>query len=368
MKKTLKSCVIVSLCMIAAGFVLLGIGLLNGGSISYVVDVRNFKVRTQSSAEDYVEKTLDMDAFSKLQLNVSVTNVEIRKGEDYQISYNLPKDEIPTIEVKGQEVIVTGKDLNSQHFTIGVFQWDWEEDSSKKDCIVITVPENAEPLEATLNVESGDVRLQDMVFETVDICADYGDIDVSGVTSDCAEISAESGDITLKNIKFKDGNIRNEYGDLVVENASVEKAVLGWESGDCKLKNLESNELQVTNEYGDVVIGQSTVNSCKIANESGEIKIEDCKGETLELNASYGDIKIDTSIWNHVQATCESGEVEIDLIGELSEYDLDLTTESGEININGEENGEKHKDIASREKSISVESEYGDVDIFVKNK
>jgi len=157
MKKTLKSCVIVSLCMIAAGFVLLGIGLLNGGSISYVVDVRNFKVKTQSSnrAEDYVEKTLDMDAFSKLQLNVSVTNVEIRKGEDYQISYYLPKDEIPSIEVKDQEVIVTGKDLNSQHFTIGIFDWEWEEDSSKKDCIVITVPENSEPLEASLKCGIG---------------------------------------------------------------------------------------------------------------------------------------------------------------------------------------------------------------------
>lgn len=363
MKKALKSCVIVSLCLIMVGFIFLGIGLLSGGSVSYVVDVRNFKVRTHN-AEDYVEKTLDMDAFSKLQLNVSETDVEIRKGEDYQISYYLPEDEIPSIEVKNQELIVTGKDLNSQQYTIGFFQWDWNED----DCIVITVPEDAEPIEASLNVESGDIRLQDMVFETVDLCADYGDIDVSDVTSGGADITVESGDIMLKNIKLKDGNIINEYGNLVVENAFVEKAVLEWESGDCKLNNLESKELHVTNEYGEVVIGQSTVNSCKIANESGEINIEDCKGETLELNASYGDIMIGTSIWNHVQATCESGDVEINLIGEMSEYDLDLTAESGEININGEENGEMYKEIFNREKSISVKSEYGDVDISVKNK
>lgn len=370
MKQALKSCVIVSLCMIAAGFVLLGIGLLNGGSIRYVVDLRKFKVKTQSSsnAEDYVEKTLDMDTFSKIQLNVSATNVEIKKGEDFQISYYLPKDEIPSIEVKGQELKVTGKDLHSQNFTVGFFQWDWEEDSSKKDWIVITVPEDAEPLEASLNVECGDIRLQDMVFESVDICADYGDIDVSDVTSECADISAESGDITLKNIKWKDGNIINEYGDLVVESASVEKAVLDWGSGDCKLEKLEIDDLHLMNEYGEVVMGQSVVNSCKIDNESGEVKIEDCEGEMLELNVSYADIRIDTSIWNHIQAICESGDVEINLIGELSAYDLNLTTESGEININGEECGEKCKNVANREKSISIENEFGDVDIFVKDK
>lgn len=369
MKKAVKSCVIVSLCMIAVGFIFLGIGLLRGGSVSYVVDVRNFKVRTQSSinAEDYVEETLNMDTFSKLQLNMSVTNVEIRTGEDYQIYYYLPKEEIPSIEVKNQELIITDKDKNwNSQFTIGVFQWD--EDLSKKDCIVITVPEDAELLESSVNVESGDIRLQDMVFDTVNICASYGDIEVSDVTSDCANISAESGDIMLKNIKVKDGSIRDEYGDLVVENATVEKAVLDWESGGCKLKSVEIDELHMMNEYGDVEIEQSTVNTCKIENESGEIKIEDCKGAVLELDAEYGDIVVEKSVWNHIQAICESVDIDIDLIGELSEYDLDLTTQSGEININGEENGEKHKEIADREKSISVENEYGDVNIFIKSK
>lgn len=369
MQKALKYCKKISLYLMAAGLVLVGIGLLCGGSISYSVALREHKVSTPSTnSEDYVEKTLDMDAFSKLQLNVSVTDVEIKKGEDYQIYYYLPKEGIPSIEVKDQELIITGKDLNSQKFTIGFFQWDWNEDTSKKDRIVITVPEDAEPLEASANVESGDIQLQDIVFDTVDICASYGDIEVSDVTSDYANISTESGDITLKNVKLKDTIIVNEYGDLTIDTGSGEKVVFELESGDCKLKNLEMNELHMTNEYGEVVIGQSTVNACEIENESGEIKIEDCKGAMLELNAEYGDIVIKKSIWNQIQAICESGDVGIDLIGELSAYGLDLTTESGEININGEEYGEKHKDIANREKRISVENEYGDVNIFVKDK
>ena len=83
MKKGLKYCIITCLCLIATGSALIGIGILNGGTVSYRVDFQNRKLRTRTyNSEDYIEKTIAVDNFSKLELNVDTTDVEIRKGEN----------------------------------------------------------------------------------------------------------------------------------------------------------------------------------------------------------------------------------------------------------------------------------------------
>ena len=367
MKKGLKYCIITCLCLIAAGSALVGIGILNGGTVSYRVDFKNRKLMTRTyNSEDYIEKTIDVDNFSKLQLNVDTTDVEIRKGNSYQVFYNLPKDEIPSIEVKDQTLTVSGEKNGSSHFSTVCILNIGEYDVEDLNTIIITVPEDAEILEAGVSVESGDIQLKDMVCDTIDISGDNGEIEVSNVTSDYANISSESGDISLENVKLKDCNVVNEYGELLVDTIVGEKAVFDCDSVECELKNLEINNLRMSNKYGEVVMEESTANICEIDGESTEIKMEDCKGDVLHVDAEYGDVVIEKSMWNQIQTICESGEVEIGLIEKLSEYDLDLTSECGEININGKDNGEKCKDISNREKCISVENEYGDVNISIK--
>ena len=367
MKKGLKYCIIICLCLIVAGSVLVGIGILNGGTVSYRVDFQNHKLRTRTyNSEDYIEKTIDVDNFSKLELNVDTTDVEIRKGKNYQVSYNVPKDEIPSIEVKDQTLTVSSKKNGSSHFStvciLNIGKYDVED----LNTIIITVPEDAKISEAGINVETGDIKVKDIECDTIDITGNNGDIKISNVTSEHAKLSSVSGDISLNNVKLKDYTVTNEYGDLKINNSIGEKAVFDCDSVECELKKLEINDLHMTNQFGEIEMEESTINTCEIDTESAEIKLEDCKGSTLNLEAEYNDVKIKKSVWDQVQAHCESSEVDIDLIGKLSEYDLNLTAECGEININGKDNGEKCKDISNREKRISVENSYGDVNISIK--
>lgn len=369
MKKGLKYCIITCLCLIAAGSALIGIGILNGGTVSYRVDFQNRKLRTRTyNSEDYIEKTIAVDNFSKLELNVDTTDVEIRKGANYQVAYNLPEDEIPSIEVKDQTLTISGKKNVSSDFSSVCILNIGEYDVEDLNTIIITVPEDAKISEAGINVETGDIKVKDMECDTIDITGNNGDIKISNVTSEHAKLSSESGDISLNNIKLKDYTIANEYGDLKIDNSVGEKAVFDCDSVECELKNLEIDDLHMTNQYGEIKMEESTINTCEIDTESTEIKLEDCKGSTLNLEAEYNDIKIRNSVWNQVQARCESLEADIDLIGQLSEYDLDLIAESGAIDVNGKDNGEKCKDIANRGKLISIENEYGDINLSVKEK
>lgn len=369
MKKVLKYGVIASLCFMAAGLVFLGIGLLSGGTISYVLDLEEHKVITRDSEEaKYVEKTLDVDAFSKLQLNANTADVKIQRGEKYQVSYCMQEADAPSVEVKDQKLMINGKDYGSFRMNIRFefFQWELPFDESKKDSIIVTIPENAEISEAGIKVEAGEIQLENVKFETADIHADYGDIEISDFISNHAEISENSGDITLKNVQMKESNITNEYGKITVEKGSGEKAVLTLNSGNCSINDMELDDLQVSNEYGDIEIANSTADTSKIDSDSGAIRIENCKGEKTELEAEYGDVAIVKSALEHIQATCDSGTVDIDLLGKISEYDLNLAADCGEININGEENSGKYKNVSNREKSIDVKNEYGDIRVSTK--
>lgn len=365
MKKILKYCKIASLCLMAAGLVLLGIGLFSGGTISYVVDLREGKIITKNSDEaKYVEKTLDVEEFSKLQLNVNVADVKIQRGEKYQVSYCMPEMDVPSVEVKDGKLVVNGKEDASPQFSVR-FEF-FSLGDSKKDTIIVTIPEQVEILESGIKVESGDIHLEEVKFSQADIHADYGDIIISDFVSDHAEISQNTGDITLKNVQMKESNVTNEYGKITLEKGSGEKAVFELNSGDCNIKDMEINDLEVSNEYGDIVIGNSTISTSKIDSDSGEIKIADCTGEKTELEAEYGDVTIAKSVLNHIQAACDSGTVDIDLMGKIADYDLNLVTDCGEIKINGEENGANYKNLSNGEKNIDVKNEYGDIKISTR--
>ena len=370
MKKILKKCSTVSLCIIGIGIVLLVIGLLFGGRLGFTLDIRGHKVITKDTKEEtYVEKTLDLDAFSKLELNVG-TEVELKRGDTYQIQYYLLESEVPTIEVKDESLTVKSKDgefdLANHIVSFQFFDFEWTNSNTEKEGIVITIPKDVELSEANIKVEAGNVRLTDFIINKAYVSSAYGDVEISNFTSDEMNVLTESGDTTLTNVAMKQGMVTNEYGELTVKGCSGENSTLILESGNCWMEDLKMDQLQVTNQYGDVELKKSTLNSYEADCESGEIKMEDCTVKKTNLNAEYGDIDIEKSIVDQIQAVCESGDTEIDLQGLLSEYDMDLVTESGRITINDQENGEQYKNITNKGKSITVKNEYGDIEILVK--
>ena len=353
--------------MLGVGIIFLLIGLILGGEISYSIDISEQKVITKSSkSKDYVKKTLEVEDFSEIQLKLENVDavVEVNTGDNYQVQYCLLESEIPDIAVQDGVLNINGKSGHSAvNFQFLDFEWD---DDFKKDYIIITIPKEIKLSDVNIVVDYVDISLQDFIFENGNIVTEYGDIEMADVAGKTGNISSASGDIVLKNAEIENYEIKNEYGDLVLENCKGKKGSFTLESTECNMKSLEMEELQVTNVYGDIEFEKGNILVCKVENESGEISMEDCKGEEMDFKAGYGDISIEKSSWNHVKAVCENGDTEIDLRGTLSEYDLDLTTESGMIEVNEEESEGSYKKIMDGEKSIFVQSEYGEIEISVK--
>ena len=368
MKKKLKQCRVICLGMLGVGIIFLIIGLFFGGEISYSINMNEQKVITKSSkSKDYVEKNLEIEAFSELQLDMENVTVELKTGDSYQVQYCLLESEIPTMEVKDGVLSVNEKEKKFSQSIVNfqLFDFEWNDDV-KKDYIVITIPEEVEFSDLNVTVNSGNILLKDFLFETGNFVTEYGDIEMSDVIGENGNIKSASGDITLKNAEIENYEITNEYGDLVLENSKGKKGNIVLESTECKMESLEMKELQITNEYGKIEFAKSDITFCKVENESGEINMNDCKGEEVDLKADYGDVRVKESSLNHVKVICESGDTEINLLGTISEYDLNLATESGVIEVNEEKSEGNYKRITNGEKSVSVQNEYGDIKLSVK--
>ena len=216
MKKKLKQCRVICLGMLGVGIIFLIIGLIFGGEISYSINMNERKVITKSSkSKDYVEKNLEIEAFSELQLDMENVTVELKTGDSYQVQYCLLESEIPTMEVKDGVLSVNEKENKFSQSIVNfqLFDFEWNDDV-KKDYIVITIPEEVEFSDLNVTVNSGNILLKDFLFETGKFVTEYGDIEMSDVIGENGNIKSASGDITLKNAEIENYEITNEYGDI----------------------------------------------------------------------------------------------------------------------------------------------------------
>lgn len=352
MKNILKKLTKISLIILPIGVLLLIIGLCSGGKFNYAIDMNNKKMYVAEEGEHTsVSKTLEVDAFNELEMDIDVAEVEIKQGDDYCVSYNLEKWSVPTVEVKDQKLTVSNADKQTTHigfqfdifgFHIGPHVWD---DEGNK--ITITVPEDVELNDLKLIVSSGNISIEKIQI------ADYS-------------IEAESGEVILSNTELGKGSIFAKYGNVEFKQIEGKKCLLNMESGSGAFEDVKLEQLDLNAEYGNVEFDKTEILTLMIENSSGEVRLNQFKGDTMDIVAEYGNISIDETTAANLKLVCESGETNVKLIGNLEDYNLDIEVESGDLEINGEEQGEKVNRETGKSKSVTIANEYGNVDLEIR--
>lgn len=352
MKTVLKKTTKIILIILLIGIILLIIGLCSGGKLNYTIDFRNKKMYMKEDTEGaFVSKTLEVDAFNQLEVDIDAADVEIKQGEEYSISYNLEEWLVPTIAVKDKKLTIVNADKQAAHiglrfdvfgFHIGPYIWN---DVQNK--ITITVPKDAKLEKLNLKVLTGDICINEIQIE------DYG-------------IEAESGEINLSDIEFGTGTILAEYGDVELKKVEGEECSLNMESGSGSFKDVSLRKLDLNAEYGDVEFHTAEILKLNLTDCSGEVSLTQFAGDSMDIFAEYGNIFIDETTVGNLKLTCESGEMSVKLIGDLEDYNLDIEAEAGDLEINGEEEGSKVKRDGGKSKNITIVNEYGDVDLEIR--
>lgn len=323
MTKFIKGALITGILCIVFGMGIFFAGKVMGGG-RYVKNMDFSSMLTTDSKnlkEEYatLEKT-KIDDFDKINIKTNTIDIKIAQSDDKNcyIAYNLKKEkgEVPAVyEVSGGEFKLRQK---SNHVTINVDLsglaaiLSGTQDYVRQNQFVLYLPKDKQISEAEFDTEDGDISIDGLKSDKMDIAVDAGDIKLENAELQSGKITSSDGDIVVKNTNLKGMALTDNYGDVKCNDGSFEDIAVKLNDGDLKLQNTKlTGNIKINSGYGDVkVIGFDDWNDILVSAKTsyGDVsvnhKIDGEKTETsfeknvenpsakLEINCSDGDISI----------------------------------------------------------------------------
>lgn len=322
MKRFTKITLIVSLCLILVGIGLTGCGIMLGGIPNFIYNPSTHQtIRVESKSTPVTKK---LDAFTNINCKLNDTDLVIKQGDDYSITY--PKNTFSSypIEVSDDTLTINESTANKsgKYFNFTIHDMLTETPQS----IVITVPKDCDLSSIQLSSDSGDITLSDIISAELNISADYGDATLTSVQIPDLECNLKDGDLALHNCDIQTANFSLSYGDCDITNSSVQK-------------------ICCTSDDGDFLADRSDFDS-------------------FTVTLSYGNLDIDDSSIEKLTADISSGDCDITLNGKAKDYSMDLTSSYGDITVSGHNNESGNYQTAGLgSQTIQITNSYGDIDI-----
>lgn len=187
----------------------------------------------------------------------------------------------------------------------------------------------------------------------------YYDVKVSGNTMD---VSYDVGGHT-----FKQGP------KIIVEvpkQMSLEHIYIDTDLGEVKILNLEQplQGLEINADLGNVIIEECKVNgTCTVTAALGNIEMEDSYFKKIDLGADMGNIEFSGTIEGDITAQADMGNIDVELEGKESDYNIELSTDMGEVTYKGQKQGGMGGTITYYQENaigdINLNCDMGDVEL-----
>lgn len=317
MKQVIKITTIISLCFILIGIGLAGSGYMLGGSMDWSYLPSSNRFFTEKNAKHKIIKE-DLDAFTNIDLACDAYDIVITQGDSYSVSYPEYNNIHTTYSIENDTLKLESKSEHTVNFSLsGTSNSDY--------ALVLTIPSKQALNEITLKSCSGDIELSHLNFDHINGTANYGDIILSHLSGNALELTADDGDVTISNTELTSGNFVLNYGDFDISSTSVSDFTL--------------------------------------ANDSGDFSAEKFTSDTATLNLHYGDADAESSTIMNLTATLDSGDCDLELKGRKSDYSLDLTSDTDDIEVDDEDASGHYNYVRDTPKAIQVSTHYGSISL-----
>lgn len=324
MKNIVKACIVGGVLVIAGA-------IITTAGITSSLKNKGSKEEISKNSRNLVEMEYVASETSIEELNLCLVSedVEIELGNNETIKityYDDPENSDYIIKENGKKLSM---DRKSSSVNINVFTDISEMISTAdfddyEDCkVVVTIPENYAG-SYDIGLVSGSIKMSDVP------CEKYLNLDTT------------SGDIDLKNV--------NCNQTLVIDTKSgtvslADITVNGNMEFDSKLGNLKLTNVAVKGEL-----------SCDAI--SGEIAGDNVSVKSFESSSTSGDIEIDAfTVEKEISGDSISGSFDLKLTDSQQNYDIEVDTISGSVNIpmNSKGNGGKELEFSTKSGNVNVE-------------
>lgn len=316
----------------ALGFLLIGTGLticgiLLDGTMAFSYTLGQ-PVNTKRS-QDYKMVTKELEPVHSVQVDTDYFDVKVISGQTFSVTY--PEGEYidSGYTVENDKLALTVQEKDKSNFHVfgfwGFIPSFFDYNDTQDDTIIVTIPD--------------DTSLKDISIHDAD-----GDCLIEGQTADSYTLDLSYGDLALTDCTVKNVDIKDSDGEVNITSSN-------FDSMTGKLS------------YGDCHIADSTIGTGDLKLSDGALKLDNGSISMLTAKLSYGDFTVNHTQIGQVDASLSDGDFTASFDEAENEFSTSLSTMDGEITINGSECGAHYTASGSANKTLSVETSYGDINI-----
>lgn len=233
--------------------------------------------------------------------------------------------------------------------------------------------DNVKNINLTLGIYS--IVIQgDSNIKNVQLTAKKPTMIVNGLDVDKLEIDYKDGNLTVRQKQDKKWigsfNFNDYKGELLIKiptKNELSKIDIDNGVGDIEIKDISADYLDIDCGTSPVLARNIKISNCNISGGTGSIKLYDISTDKIKIDSGTGSTYISGDI--NKQATINTGtsSVELELKGKEKDYDYDIKTGLGSIEINNNKYKREAKiDNKSNSANIKINAGTGSVDIKTK--
>ncbi len=264
MNKTVKIILIVAAILLPVGVIITIFGMLSGGGEGWGLDVSGGEAKVITKN---VEESVDLAEFDSLMVETSSADVIVMRGDSYKIEYTTREGREPIIEEEGGKLTVKQAPMG-----LVLFDFNFGSVGNK---YVIYVPDNGKTIDLDVVTSSGDIMLDR--------------INASG------SVVVSSGDVVLNDIKGESINVQTSSGDINIDKGEYKGVDFKATSGDVNLLRVMSDTISCKTSSGDIDIYDSETDELSCDATSGEVTVQlngDPEEYSYDVHVSSGDIVV----------------------------------------------------------------------------
>lgn len=290
--------------LISACLLLVIGGILFGGAM-YIL---NWDFAALSTDEYQTETHTIREDFSSISIRVDTADVLfINAGsEDATVTSHMEANITCSVGVTDGTLLIESEDHRNWYEHIGIHF------GAPK--VTVSIPQG-QYADILVKTSTGDVQIPgDFAFENITIGAGTGDIRLDGVTADSLDLTVSTGRVTVSDLtcggdldirvttgrtSLSDIRCRNltssgDTGKITLENViATEKMTLARSTGDIAFDRCDATELSVTTDTGDI---RGSLLSEKVfiaAADTGKVDVPNTvTGGKCQITTDTGDIVI----------------------------------------------------------------------------
>jgi len=275
-------------------------------------------VETQSFVKEF---TAD-EAARVRKLNINNYSAKLRVVQGAQLRVEAKDVSMRYVaEIRNGDTLFLGHNGDVE---INFFNFNWV--NMKKPEVTLTIPAGMEFADADFNIGSGSADLQNLTAEDIFFNTGSGRTEMVSVTAK-RELNINSGSGSVHVSKTTAGNthINSGSGSVHISESGSGNVSINSGSGRVVMSNSNFGDTDVNSGSGSISFDMVNVGDLKLDTGSGRAEFKNGK--------ITGDIEIDST----------SGGVSIQADADLNDYNVDCSTGSGGVWINGVKVGDGYK-------------------------